>query len=404
MEDDITKDELDDIQRTYQQNVEDFKKIDPLDFESFITFGKDNSIEYRGVKTKKGKDFLDEEKKQHRVVIHPIEKNGRNKATLYLNADEQYLAEIIEELPYGLVDKQITGIGATHLEMYSNRNSIIVTPTRVLAYNKSQQEADKFLYVGTKPNGEATSAEAITAYLKNPKVEYKKILVVADSLKKVIEAIEANKEDVYHNYFLLVDEIDTIQSDNHFRPQLSKVIDYYYKFKLQKRALVSATVKNFSHPKLQAESLLSIERHQPAKRSINLLYTNNINQSLAEKIKEIAEESPVDKILIAYNSIENILLTIQLLPQPLQDECGILCSEASHERVSIPLRASIDKDSKLSAHRIIFMTCAFFVGIDIEEKYHLITVSNISKGYSLLPANRITQLYGRCRIKKRHTQ
>ena len=154
-------------------------------------------------------------------------------ADLYLTSSEKYLSEIIDdELPYGLIDKQITGIGATHLEMYSNRNSIIVVPARVLAKNKTSKDV-KFLYVGTKDNGKVTSTNDIKDYLNNPQHQYKKLLVVADSLKRVIDTIKANGEDVYRNYFLMVDEIDTLQSDNHFRPLykqiLMKKINYHIK-------------------------------------------------------------------------------------------------------------------------------------------------------------------------------
>ncbi|MDC2307980.1 hypothetical protein, partial [Bacteroides stercoris] len=34
----------------------------------------------------------------------------------------------------------------------------------------------------------------------------------------------------YKDYFLMVDEIDVLQTDNNFRPQLENVIDYYFMF------------------------------------------------------------------------------------------------------------------------------------------------------------------------------
>ena len=52
---------------------------------------------------------------------------------------------------------------------------------------------------------------------------YKKLLVVADSLRRVLKYISPEE---LKNYFLMVDEIDVLQSDNSFRPQLEDVIDY----------------------------------------------------------------------------------------------------------------------------------------------------------------------------------
>lgn len=307
------------------------------------------------------------------------------------------LSEVIDFLPCGRIDKQITGIGATRLEMYSDRNSIIVVPTRVLAKNKAFKDVNKFLYVSTKDNGKITSINEIKDYLNNSQNQYKKLLVVADSLKRVIDTIQSNGENVYRNYFLLVDEIDMLQSDNHFRPQLSKVVDYYFNFKKTRRALVSATVSEFSHPDLQKIPLAIIKREPPMQRNIEIIHTNNINLTLAKKIEVISGVSS-EKILIAYNSIDNILSTINLLQEELQSLCGILCSEASRDKVNLSQKATINEEDKLS-HHITFMTCAFFAGIDINEKYHLITVSNASKSYSILPYNRLVQIHGRCRVE-----
>ena len=310
------------------------------------------------------------------------------------------LSEILDFLPHGLVDKKITGIGATHLEMYCPRNSIIVTPTRALAYNKSLKDSH-FLYIGSPYNGKASSSQDIKDYLNNTSVEHKKFLVVADSLPRLIHILEEKKaiqqENTggYEEYFLMVDEIDTLQSDNYFRPVLSKVIDYYLKFNPLCRALVSATVKSFSHPELRKETLNLIVCKESLKRDIKLIQSNNINQAVTNMIINIIKDCPDDKILIAYNSVRNILEIIKLLPFEIQESCGILCSE--NNRIEIGgYEAKINEKDRLS-HKITFMTCAYFSGIDIADKCHLITVSNITKAYSVLPLSRMIQIHGRCR-------
>lgn len=309
---------------------------------------------------------------------------------------ETKLSEVLEFLPCGLIDKKITGIGATHLEMYSLRNSIIVTPTRVLAYNKSIKEEDKFLYFGSPYNEKIITTKNIKNYLDNPSITYKKFLVVADSLPKLIKLLEGYKKtDVLKDYFLMVDEVDTLQSDNYFRPVLSKVIDYYLKFSPSNRALVSATIKSFSHPELKKEVIRHVICEEPLRRNINLLQCNNINQSLANQIIDISNNYPSDKILIAFNSIQNILKTIKLLPLEVQEDCSILCSEFNKVEIG-GYEAKINSIGSLS-HKITFMTCAYFSGIDITDQCHLITVSDVSKAHSVLPLSRIIQIYGRCR-------
>ena len=384
----------------WEKLQEEIAATDPLDFEHIINLetDKDGRVYYSAIKgtaIKPDKYYRDENKTLRINLSSKSEDRKRDEVIIYLNSTEKYIDEIIDMLPYGLIDKQITGIGATHLELHSKRNSIIVTPTRALALNKLKKE---FLYVGSKEgHRKSTSKVEIKAYLNNPEFEYKKILVVADSIDKVIQAIQENGEEVYRNYFLLIDEIDTLQSDNHFRPVLSRVIDHYFKFKLLRRALLSATVREFTHPWLEAEPVTAIQSDVPLKRNINLFHSNNINSLLVKKIIEISNEYPSDKILIAYNSVLNILQTIRLLPEELHGNCAILCSEASRDEAGNYL-CTLTKESNQLPRRINFMTCSYFAGIDIEDRYHLITVSNSEKVFSALPLNKITQIFGRCRI------
>ena len=57
------------------------------------------------------------------------------------------LSFYMDKMPHGIVDKQVAGIGATTLEIESNRNSIIVVPTKMLAYNKWVGTRNRTLYV-----------------------------------------------------------------------------------------------------------------------------------------------------------------------------------------------------------------------------------------------------------------
>lgn len=355
----------------------------------------------RNADIRKEKLYLDEEKKNIRYSYKNKEEgNVKNEATILLNPNEK-LFDVITQLPYGLIDKQATGIGATYSEMHSKRNSIIVVPTRALGENKCGNNPN-FLYVGTQRLSRSVTTDIeIKNYLNNSAIEFKKIVVVADSLKKLIDNILDLNIDVYREYFLMVDEIDTIQADAHYRPQLSNVIDYYYRFKLQRRALVSATVKDFSYPKLKREPLTTIKKKEPIKRNITLLHTNNINELLIEKIQNITLRNSENKILIAYNSLTDIQAVITKLPIDIRNRCGILCSETNYrdDRIEPQYRAEITLRDELS-HEIVFMTCAYFAGLDIRDTYHLITVSSTQYSYTILPINKMIQIHGRCRVNE----
>ncbi len=299
------------------------------------------------------------------------------------------LSDVIEKMPHGIIDKKITGLGATTLEIKSERNSIIVMPTRALAYNKSIKHSNT-LYVGSKYQGNPKLKKGtIQTYLKNDLIPYKKILVVADSLRKLIKEIG---NEVYNTYFFMIDEVDLIQADSNYRPALENAMDYYFKFPKKSRCLVSATIKEFSNPDLIDECRFVLSDFETS-RNIRLLHTNN----LIFVVKTEIEQHINEKILIAFNGISEIRSIIRLLNSELVYECGILCSEISKTEAG-EYYTELDETAILPK-RIVFMTCSYFAGLDINDTYHLITVSNVNKFYQVLSFDRMTQIAGRCRIK-----
>ena len=271
-------------------------------------------------------------------------------------------------------------------------------PTKSLAYTKyfkyinTSQEA---LYVGSEIGIITTTVEDedIQNYINDNDIEFKKILVVADSLPKVISCIG---DSVNQNFFIMIDEVDVLQSDSGFRPRLEEVMDYYFKFPRTSRCVVSATIREFSHPELKNESVVTIVKKNPLRRNIKLFYSenNNINGLLKEQIVNISTENPDQKILIAYNSVKGIMAVIENLNSEFKSECGVLCSKTSKENAKNYFR---ELDSPHLTDRITFITSAFFVGIDIEDRFHLITVCNSKTTPNPLSINKITQIYGRCR-------
>lgn len=183
----------------------------------------------------------------------------KGEGTTYILQNGTKLGEVFTELPAGIVNKNVTGIGATTLELESKRNSIIVEPLKVTASTKARKHQS--LYVGseTKYHRKVTN-DRISEYLSDSSITYKKIVVVADSLPRVIEAIG---DTVYQNYFLMIDEVDSFQNDSTFRDSMERCLDYYKQFPDDKRALVSATHIGYSDPELQKEVKVSIDYEEP---------------------------------------------------------------------------------------------------------------------------------------------
>ena len=351
-------------------------------------------LKFNGAKIKK--DF-----ELHTYVKRLEDDEGKIQAIEFNMEGKKYLGEVFDRIPFGILNKNRTGVGATTLEIEAKRNSIIVFPNKSLAYSKSKTK-DSLLYVGS-PIGDITSSilpnikkyiDEIDQRWSYGEDVYKKFLVVADSLPKVYEVI-ATKQESFESYFLLVDEVDMIQSDATYRPKLEDVIDYYCKFPQSNRALVSATIRDFTHHEVQKEPMLiaKYDNEEERQKPHQIIHTDNPNRAVVEYIKE-RYNGEKEKIVIAYNSITDIKEIIFLLPEDLRSRCGVLCSEESEDKVKDYYVELVD--GKLEKD-ITFMTCVYFVGVDIHERYQLVSVINANVPYTLLSIDRLTQIRGRCR-------
>jgi len=353
------------------------------------------------------------------------------------------LGGIFTSLPYGIVKKSVPGIGATTLALNQPRDTIIVLPTKKLAYQKylrgynKERTSNRFLYVGSdipEEKCKSPTDEQIRSYIAEKRTStfpYKKILVVADSLGRVMEQIKYIKEEptrfvrkkleeyaekLKHDpslpplnipitklhepqmdWYIMVDEIDTFQSDGKFREAMENVIDYYLEFPPIKRSLVSATIRPFTHPQLKEEPLLEINYEHPKKRPVNVIRTNNMPREVADMLELYRERYPNDKIVVAYNSIRSINTVIRLLPVELQADCSVACSSQSQTMVGEYYRSL--HSGKL-ATPITFITSTYFVGVDIEERFHLLTVTDPRRIQTLLSPEKIYQISGRCRDER----
>lgn len=364
---------------------------------------------------------------RYEIVYHDDTQKRINCVRLIFH-ERKKLGDIFNHLPYGVIKKNIPGIGATTLALQQLSHTIIVVPTRALAYAKyvtgynNDKTKNRYLYVGSDINEcRKPTDEQIYEYLTQ-KVDpgtYKKIIVVADSLGRVMKQFKSaplklakiiethweethtpmkiTPEDIYsHNslcWYLMVDEIDSYQSDGAFRPAMENVIDYYLEFPPIKRCLVSATIRPFSNPQLQEEPVLELNYEEKDRRDVELINTTNIHIEVCNAIRHLRENFFTDKIVVAYNSITSIQKIIAQLPKELQKECHIACSPDSKEKAGeffTVLQRNLAKP-------ITFITCSYFVGVDIKERFHLISVSDVRQIYTILSIDKLYQISGRCR-------
>ena len=344
-----------------------------------------------------------EDGKTKRIII--IEKYNPSR-----NGDATKLADIFSEMPSGLIYKEETGIGATTLELTSQRNSIIVEPTRVTASSKATKH--KALYVGgSTKTVKGTSDWKIKSYLQS-KAFPKKIVVVADSLYRVMNMLADLK---HQDFFLMIDEIDSFQIDSSFRKSMEACLDVYKLYPKEQRAMVTATALDFSDP-LIVDPVTVLKYNVPTPRTINLIsakkildkknkgpkkkYVSILLNIAVNKVKELLQAFPDEKIMVACNSITGCNNMAQYLVKnglltPV--DIKILCSVNSKNKVE---EFFTELEGPILPAKLNFCTSAYFTGFDITERYHLISISSIKNKIQTLSDKRLKQIAGRCRDKE----
>lgn len=314
------------------------------------------------------------------------------------SSSEIKISQVLKALPNGLVYKAETGMGATTLELRANRNSIIVEPIRITASSKANGSDGSYFYVGSKTryHKSGTDLNKLKAYIEDESLPFKKFLVVADSLKTLTRALGPKID----SYFLLIDEIDSFQLDSTFRRSMEEVIDVYKKHPGHLRAMLSATRIEFSDPELINEPVTVFSYDTPLLSSINLIrgIPNSFMGNATETIIANLTAYPDDKHLVAFNSPSGCMAIIRYLKDNghlQQSEIKILCG-ASERSKNTTQEYFHELDSDHLPAKLNFVTSAYFTGFDLNESYHLISLSQ-NRGWRLLSESRIKQIAGRSR-------
>lgn len=316
----------------------------------------------------------------------------KKKAKVQHTLKKVMLSDVFNYLPHGMVIKDETGMGATTLELRSERPSIIVEPLKITASHKAEKE--KVIYVGspTVVHPIKLTNEKLKEILSVPEPN-RKIVVVADSLIRLFHLMG----EAFREYFLLIDETDSFQLDSNFRDSMSICIDVYKDHPATLRALVTATALDFSDPELKKETTTIIKYDIPQIRTIGLFHTNSVHGTAVDMIAETLSNYPDHKIMVAYNNVGGCfdmathLVSVQSRPK---EEIKILCSENNKANAGdfyIPLETD-----KLPG-KINFFTSAYFTGFDLHESYHLIALSENRNPIFVLSDKRLKQVAGRCR-------
>lgn len=318
---------------------------------------------------------------------------------------DEYISELdIDFLPSGMLVKSDTGMGATHFELVSLRHSIVVEPIKVTASNKvrsalknSSYQKDRMpFYVGSALGEMTKPSDAdIIEYLDDSLITYKKLICVADSLPRVMRVIDSHEEFNANDFFLLIDEVDSIQMDSSFRKAMEVCLDYYQNQPAEKRAMLTATPLEFSNPMLAREPVTQFNLSATTLKPTTFIKTPNGLQCVVDRVAELAQMDR-GKIVIVLNHMHSIRLLIEALVQTgiESDDIAVLCSNLSKDEFPKHHR---ELTNDLYPTKINFITSAYYSGYDINESFHLICYANYLVKSTMLSPSQIKQIYGRCR-------
>lgn len=158
-----------------------------------------------------------------------------------------WLSDVIKEIPTNtILNKVMTGCGATTLEINAARHSIIIEPNVPVIIGKKAQHAFLFAVY------EGTTREDVKAYLSGEEDGYRKIITTPEGFdKKVLPAMYELGLPLYEDYFLLFDECEKPVQDVGYRGDIYLPVEDFFKFK--GKAMVSATPIIPSDPRFEEQ-------------------------------------------------------------------------------------------------------------------------------------------------------
>lgn len=306
--------------------------------------------------------------------------------------DVKYFIDIPDVNPIpsnAVIHKSITGIGATYAEITADRNSIIMLPHKSIITNKhaDHKDADNTLAVF-----EGVTEEDIFQYLRSNK-KRKKLLTTPLGLEKIKRAMDMANENMYEDYFLLIDECEKWIKDNSYREDILLPINDFFMFR--QKAMISATPLRPTDPRIKEFRFIRLEPDYCYKKKISLLQANNPLGSLQEHIASCDSEH----ICVFFNSVVGIQDIINKLN--IADKCKVFCSSESVMTFKLSgFNDAYSDFTELSSFN--FFTSSFYSGFDIKVKTSSVSIIILSDvGYALHsildPHTDIYQILGRFR-------
>ena len=292
------------------------------------------------------------------------------------NGRWQHLNEVLPVIPSNVIlNKTITGIGATYTEIKAKRNSIIVEPNRPVIKGKCTQAKHKD--DNLKGVYQGVYQKDVVKYLEKTKKmgKFIKIMTTPESFPKVIDALDEADIDIRYDCFLLFDECEKITKDCDYRNDITLPMDLF--FECQNKAMVSATpITDLSDPRFNSFNHIMIDPVEDYKINLNLLTTNNVLQLIKEMMPKFLESG--ESLFIFVNSTDMIYALIQKLK--VTEKSAVFCSEKSVEKLkNMKFKKAYEDWDKSKMMKVNWMTSRFYSALDIEldEQPNVLMITDV---------------------------
>lgn len=261
-----------------------------------------------------------------------------------------------------ILNKTITGIGATYSEIKAPRHSIIIEPTRPVIYGKTHDLKHKD--DNLKGVCQGVYQDEITDYIETSLSQHKwiKILTTPESFRKVQEAFKDLDIDIrFDGYFLLFDECQKMVKDCDYRSDITLPMDLF--FQCRDKAIVSATPPTqYADPRFDNFQMVKLCPDYNYQMDLQLYTTNNVLQRTRELLESLESDSPV---FFFVNSTDMICSLMKLLG--VKDESAVFCSEKSVNKLrGLKFRKAYEDWEVKRMERYNWLTSRFYSAFDIE--------------------------------------
>lgn len=281
-----------------------------------------------------------------------------------MNGKVQHLSDIYPVIETNtILNKTITGIGATYSEIKAPRHSIIIEPTKPVIYGKTHDPKHK----GDNLKGifGGVYQDEIADYIEKSLEQHKriKILTTPESFRKVQDAFESLDIDIrFDGYFLLFDECQKMVKDCDYRSDVTLPMNLF--FECRDKAIVSATPpKEYADSRFDNFQMVKLSPDYNYKMNLHLYTTNNVLQRTRELIESLnSDERPV---FFFVNSTDMILSLMKQLG--VREESAVFCSEKSVDKLrGLKFRKAYENWEPKRMARYNWLTSRFYSAFDIE--------------------------------------